>query len=221
MSSSKNVQISVIIPVFNQERFMGRCLRSILNQSIPRTEYEIILIDDASTDNTPKIVEKFASELQLIKHSENKGLPASLNSGIKLANGRFIIRLDSDDYVHHEYLNILSLYLKMNSHVDAVSCDYIEVDNKENVLTRKCHKDDPIGCGIMFRIEQLIEIGLYDEEQHWHEERELMERFLKSFSLEHLNFPLYRYRKHDNNMTSNQEMMDKYKDILDHKSSLK
>ena len=99
MSSNKNVQISVIIPVYNQERFIGRCLRSILNQSISRSEYEIILIDDASTDNTSKIVEKYASEIHLVQHTENKGLPASLNAGIKLANGRFIIRLDSDDYV--------------------------------------------------------------------------------------------------------------------------
>ena len=213
MSSNKNVQISVIIPVYNQERFIGRCLRSILNQSIPRKEYEIILIDDASTDNTTEVIKKYLSDIQLIQHTENNGLPASLNTGIKQANGRFIIRLDSDDYVHYEYLNILSLYLKMNSNVDAVSCDYFEVDDKETILTRKCHKDNPIGCGIMFRIEQLIEIGLYDEEQRWHEERELMDRFLKSFSLKHLNFPLYRYRKHDSNMTSNKEMMDKF-DVL-------
>ena len=217
MSSNKNVQISVIIPVYNQERFIGRCLRSILNQSIPRKEYEIILIDDASKDNTLEVIKKYLSDIELIQHDENKGLPASLNTGIKQANGRFIIRLDSDDYVHYEYLNLLSLYLKMNSHVDAVTCDYFEVDNKEKILKRKSHKDYPIGCGIMFRIEQLIEIGLYDEEQLWHEERELMDRFLKSFSLEHLNFPLYRYRKHDSNMTSNKEMMNKYDSILQKK----
>lgn len=210
MPVQSSLQISVIIPVFNQERFIGRCLRSILSQSMDQKEYEIIVIDDCSTDNTLRALEKFSDQIILLKQSENKGLPTALNTGIKKAKGRFIIRLDSDDYVHFEYLNILSLYMKMNSHVDAVSCDYLEVDDKEEIISRHSHEENPIGCGIMFRIEQLIEIGLYNEEQLWHEERELMDRFLKKFKVSHLQFPLYRYRKHDNNMTKNNEMMEKY-----------
>ena len=96
---------------------------------------------------------------------ENKGLPTALNRGIKKSKGRFIIRLDSDDYVHFEYLNILSLFMKMNSNVDAVSCDYLEVDDKEKIIDRHYYEENPIGCGVMFRIEQIIEIGLYNEEQ--------------------------------------------------------
>lgn len=210
MRVKNNVQISVIIPVYNQERFIGRCLRSILNQSISLDEYEIIVIDDFSKDNTLKILEKYDDQIKIIKHKKNEGLPKALNNGIKSANGRFIIRLDSDDYVHYEYLNILSLYLKMNSEIDAVSCDYFEVNDKEEIIKRHSHSKNPIGCGIMFRIEQLIEIGLYNENQLWNEERELMERFLKQFSIEYLKYPLYRYRQHENNMTKNKEMMKKY-----------
>jgi glycosyltransferase involved in cell wall biosynthesis len=210
MPVQNNIQISVIIPVFDQERFIGRCLRSILSQSMDQKEYEIIVIDDCSTDNTLRALEKFSDQIILLKQSENKGLPTALNTGIKKAKGRFIIRLDSDDYVHFEYLNILSLYMKMNSHVDAVSCDYLEVDDKEEIISRHSYEENPIGCGVMFRIEQLIEIGLYNEEQLWHEERELMDRFLKKFTVSHLQFPLYRYRQHDNNMTKNNEMMEKY-----------
>ena len=204
------VQISVIIPVFNQERFVGRCLRSILNQSIDKKEYEIIVIDDCSNDKTLEVLDNFSNEIILIKHQENKGLPTALNTGIKKSNGRFIIRLDSDDYVHFEYLNILSLYLKMNADVDAVSCDYIEVNDKEELISRYSHALKPIGCGIMFRIEQIIEIGLYDEKQLWNEEEELMIRFSKKHSVIHLNFPLYRYRRHENNMTNNDKMMRKF-----------
>jgi len=210
MSSKYNKQISVIIPVYNQERFIGRCLRSILNQSLPLADYEIIIIDDCSQDNSLIILDKYIDQIHLIKHEENKGLPTALNTGIKAANGRFIIRLDSDDYVHNEYLNVLSLYLKMNSDIDAVCCDYFEVDDKENILKRHSHIKNPIGCGIMFRIEQLIEIGLYDEKQLWNEERELMIRFSKKFLIEHLKFPFYRYRQHENNMTKNDQMMKKY-----------
>jgi glycosyltransferase involved in cell wall biosynthesis len=197
-------------PFFNQERFIGRCLRSILSQSMDQKDYEVIVIDDCSSDNTLRVMNKFLEDVILIKQKENKGLPTALNTGIKKAKGRFIIRLDSDDYVHFEYLNILSLYMKMNSHVDAVSCDYLEVNNKEEIISCHSYEENPIGCGIMFRIEQLIEIGLYNEEQLWHEERELMDRFLKKFKVSHLQFPLYRYRQHDNNMTKNDEMMEKY-----------
>lgn len=210
MPVQDNIQISVIIPVFNQERFIGRCLRSILSQSMDQKDYEVIVIDDCSRDNTLRAMDRFLEDVILIKQKENKGLPTALNTGIKKAKGRFIIRLDSDDYVHFEYLNILSLFMKMNSNVDAVSCDYLEVDDKEKIIDRHYYEENPIGCGIMFRIEQLIEIGLYNEEQLWHEERELMDRFLKKFIVYHIQFPLYRYRQHDKNMTKNDEMMEKF-----------
>ena len=213
MSTNYNKQISVIIPVFNQERFIGRCIRSILDQSLPLSEYEIIVIDDCSQDDTLKIISKYIDSINLIKQKVNKGLPTALNSGIKAANGRFIIRLDSDDYVHFEYLNILSLYLKMNSEVDAVSCDYFEVNNKEEILNRYSQDLNPLGCAVMFRIEHLIDIGLYKESQLWNEEKELLNRFLEKYSITHLNLPLYRYRKHDGNMTNNKEMMSKFEFI--------
>lgn len=217
MSFKYKKQISVIIPVFNQERYIGRCIRSILDQSLPLSDYEIIIIDDCSQDNTLKILNNYSDQINLIKHKVNKGLPTALNSGIKAAKGRFIIRLDSDDYVHFEYLNILSLYLKMNPKVDAVSCDYLEVNENEEILNRYSQDLKPVGCAVMFRIEHLIDIGLYNETQLWNEEKELMNRFLEKHSITHLNFPLYRYRKHDGNMTNDEEMMSKFKVIQKNK----
>tara|TARA_B100000963_G_C22543248_1_gene633223 strand:- start:370 stop:1026 length:657 start_codon:yes stop_codon:yes gene_type:complete len=217
MSSRYIKQISVIIPVFNQERYIGRCIRSIIDQSLPLSDYEIIVIDDCSHDNTLKILNKYSDQINLIKHKVNKGLPTALNTGIKAAIGRFIIRLDSDDYVHFEYLNILSLYLKMNSEVDAVSCDYLEVNDKEEILNRYSQDLRPLGCAVLFRIEHLIDIGLYKETQLWNEEKELMNRFLEKYSITHLNFPLYRYRKHDGNMTNDNEMMTKFEVIQKNK----
>ena len=69
----------------------------------------------------------------------------------------------------------------------------------------------------MFRIEHLIDIGLYKETQLWNEEKELMNRFLEKYSITHLNFPLYRYRKHDGNMTNDKEMMTKFEVIQKNK----
>ena len=206
--------ISIIIPAHNQECYIGRCLRSVLNQTYPRGDYEIIVIDDASSDRTAYALELFESEIVLIRNDEQLGLPASLNKGIRQARGRFIIRLDGDDYVHGEYLNVLALHLDLNSHFDAVACDYLMVDDQEEVLKQINCMEDPIGCGIMFRIDHLIDIGLYDEGFLSREEEDLRIRFEKKYSIERVALPLYRYRRHDNNMTNNEERMSDFAETL-------
>ncbi len=201
---------SIIVPVYNTEKFIGRCLRSALNQSVERDDYEIIVINDASTDRTAFSLDLFADEIRLIEHTERKGLPACLNAGIRAARGQFVVRLDADDYVHREYLNILMLHLLLNPGLDAVSCDYLMVDDDENIIEHKNSADAPIGCGIMFRIEDLIEIGAYDEAFTRREDEDLRLRFLVDHTIQRVHLPLYRYRQHDNNMSTNVEQMDRF-----------
>ena len=215
----KSVQISVIIPVYNQEKYIGRCLRSLLKQTISPNDFEIIVINDASSDNTEKALSLFMNDITYIKNKKQKGLPASLNIGIKNAKGQFVIRVDSDDYVHWEYLNVMSMHLQLNHDIDAIACDYYIVDSFQNIISHNNCIDKPIGCGIMFRIEQLIEIGLYDEEFLTREEEDLRVRFLKQYQIVRLQLPLYRYRRHANNITNNQERMNKFSKKLNEKHS--
>ena len=108
-------------------------------------------------------------------------MPFTLNNGLK-AKGRFVIRVDADDYVHSQYLNIMSLFLSLNDHFDAVACDYHLVDDDENIM-KTVTDEEPIGCGIMFRMHQIIDIGLYDEEMKTHEDKDLgldLKRSIKS-----------------------------------------
>jgi len=209
--------ISVIIPVHNQQNYLGRCLRSILDQSLVKEDYEIIVIDDGSTDDSKNIYNIFIDNIVLIKQTKKSGLPSALNKGIKSAKGRFIIRLDSDDYVHHEYLKILSLFLSLNDDIDAVACDYLLVNEDEKVIELKNCMDYPIGCGIMFRQSHIVELGLYDEKQLIHEEKDLRIRFLNKYKIKRIELPLYRYRKHENNMTNNEELMLHYDKLLNKK----
>jgi len=202
--------ISIIIPAHNQERYIGRCLRSVLNQTYERGNYEIIVIDDASSDRTDYALELFESEIVLIRNEEQLGLPGSLNKGIRKARGRYVIRLDADDYVHAEYLNVLSMHLDLNSQFDAVACDYLLVDDQEDVLKQMNCMDAPIGCGIMFRIDHLIDIGLYDEVFLSREEEDLRIRFEKKYAIERVALPLYRYRRHENNMTNDEDRMNDF-----------
>lgn len=211
-------KISVIVSAYNQERFIGRCLRSLLNQTLTHSEYEVIVINDGSTDQTSYaidlFVDPFNSVVKLIKNDLNLGLPASLNKALKVSQAKYVVRVDSDDFVNSNFLNFLYCYLEMNQTVDAVACDYLLIDDMEREL-KKCNcLDKPIACGIMFQKQHLFNIGLYDEKFLCKEEQDLMIRFKKKYNLDRLNLPLYRYRRHEGNMTNDHKMMEDHKKNL-------
>lgn len=195
-------KISVIIPAFNQEKYVARCLRSITNQSMNRKDYEIIVINDGSTDNTAKAIDTFKNDIKLIENKKNVGLPKALNIAIKKSKSKYIVRLDSDDYVNTDFLKILYLYIQNNEEVDAAACDYYLVNDNEVVLKRENCEDNPIACGIIFKTKNLIELGLYDEEFLLHEDKDLRQRFNKKFKIYRVPVPLYRYRRHQKNITN-------------------
>ena len=210
--------ISVIIPVFNGEKFIGRCLRSLLNQTLSREKYEIIVINDASTDKTEYALKLFKEDIKVIKNKKNIGLPASLNKGINLSNSEFIVRVDSDDYVGVHFLQILSEFLLRNKYMHAVACDYVLIDEKEKVISRENCLSKPIGCGIMFRKKFLKKINLYDETLLRHEEQDLRKRFLMDYKIFRAEIPLYRYRRHKDNITNDKEEMGYHLKMLKKKT---
>jgi GT2 family glycosyltransferase len=113
--------------------------------------------------------------------------------------------------VNNEFLHLLHGFLRENRYMDAVACDYLLVDEQEEVLARNNCLTDPIACGIMFRTEQLIDIGLYDESFLLHEETDLRMRFLKKHTIHRLELPLYRYRRHANNSTNDAAAMEHHR----------
>ncbi|NVJ91191.1 MAG: glycosyltransferase family 2 protein [Methylocystaceae bacterium] len=207
-------EISVIIPAFNEEKHIGRSIRSILKQNIIGERFEVIVVNDASTDRTDYALNIFKDEIRIINNDENLGLPGSLNKAIKTARGKYIVRVDADDYVTADYLYIMHRFLEENTYMDAIACDYLLVDDLENVLQRVNCMEQPIGCGIMFRTDHLIEIGLYDDGFLMHEDRDLRTRFLKRYNISRLELPLYRYRRHAENMTNDTQKWDHYEEQL-------
>lgn len=208
------VQVSVIVPAYNEELFVGRCLRSLLKQSLAHTEYEIIVVDDGSTDGTVAALSVFSDSIRLIRNKTNQGLPQSLNTGILSARGQFIVRVDADDYVHYEYLKILMMHLQLNHEIDAVACDYLLVNERQDVIRHVDCSAEPIGCGIMFRLSQLIDVGLYDPDFLRCEEEELRKRFERKYSIDKVRLPLYRYRMHEDNMSRDEALMKFYRSKL-------
>lgn len=103
MNLSK-VKLSIIIPIYNVENYLRKCVESVLNQDI--LDYEIILVDDGSPDACPQICDSYAAEHNKIRvvHQENGGLSAARNSGIEVAQGEYIMFVDSDDFIEPNIL---------------------------------------------------------------------------------------------------------------------
>ena len=99
--------ISVIIPVYQVVPYLKQCIESIINQTY--SNLEIILIDDGSTDESGKICDQYADTDNRINvvHQENKGLSASRNKGIELANGEYLSFIDSDDWVDQRFIDVM------------------------------------------------------------------------------------------------------------------
>lgn len=103
--------ISIILPVYNVEQYLEECLESILNQTYQN--FEVICVNDASPDNSLKILEKYAQKdnrFKIVSHKKNKGLSAARNTGLKNAKSEYIVCIDSDDKVLPTYLETLAKY---------------------------------------------------------------------------------------------------------------
>lgn len=210
-NKDKIMKVSIIITCYNREKHIARAIRSALSQSFEKDQYEVIVVDDGSSDNSLQIIKDFEDDVRIIEHKENKGLPTARNNGIKKAKGRFIVHLDSDDYMQEDLIYIEYLHLAFNPDWGAVACDYYEIDENEEHVRRLDSSRNPIACGLMFRKENLIDIGLYNEEMLLCEDEELRERYEKKFKIGFVKLPLYRYLKHNENMTNDEARVTKYR----------
>ena len=122
---------SIIIPVFNSEKFIKECVQSVLSQNF--NNLEIILINDYSTDRSGKICKELKlnnlNKLKLIQNKKNLGVGASRNIGLNLANGKYIIFLDSDDYLIQNSLDYLYKRIKLKDYPEVIFNHIIQ--NKE------------------------------------------------------------------------------------------
>ena len=129
------IKVSVIIPIYNVEKYLEDCLNSVINQTLK--DIEIICIDDCSTDNSVSILEEFAKKdnrIIIIKNEENRGAGYTRNIGIKNSNGEYIGFVDSDDYISKDYFeNLYNTAKKYNS--DLVNTlNMIKIENNKKIF---------------------------------------------------------------------------------------
>ena len=132
--------LSIIIPVYNVENYLALCVESLLNKNYAKYQYEVILVDDGSTDKSGIICDKLKSKYENIKviHKSNGGLSSARNAGIKVEKGEWISFIDSDDIVIENYIKIITSIIK-NYHLDIVMFRYLPF-NEEKYLDNSLRK---------------------------------------------------------------------------------
>jgi glycosyltransferase involved in cell wall biosynthesis len=169
----------------------------------------VIVVDDASTDKSWEVIDSFKDKIVPIKLDVNVGVAEAANIGIRNALGRFVILVDSDDYISENTLLFMNEILDKNHDIGFVYGDLVRVDKEENVIER-INLDTPEkifrhGAGIAFRKSYLETLGLYDKMYKNAEDHELLSRYIKNFNGFRLPIPFYKYTKHDTNITNNEE----------------
>lgn len=212
----KNIKASIIVTNYNYSKYLARCLRSCFNQSLNRNLYEVILIDDNSSDSSLKVASKFKKEknFYIIRNKKNLGVAGSANQGILKSRAEFVVRVDADDFVSNDFLRFLIFYLQDNKSAFCVSCDYHYVDDNEVKYKRVRYDEVPVSCGVMYRKDKLIQLGMYNVKFKHREEEELRARLGSMYKIHNLGISLYRYRKHKSNKTKQLKNMESYKNKL-------
>ena len=149
--------LSLIVPVFNSEKFLAKCLDSLCNQKT-NYKYEVICINDGSTDGSQQIIEQFQKKYNnvVVHFQQNGGISSARNKGIELSTGRYIGFIDNDDTVSKDYVQTL-LDTANNTDADLIQCGYTEISLDGNLIRETCNKD--------LVIENTDKKGLFDNVQ--------------------------------------------------------
>jgi glycosyltransferase involved in cell wall biosynthesis len=210
--------ISIIITNYNYSQYVCRAIRSCLNQSVSEL-IETIIVDDCSDDNSVDIINDNFSSSDVRKFflDKNMGVAYCSNLAIKKAKGMYVMRVDADDYIHYKMAEYLLEFVLMNDEYTYAYCDHIKVDKKEKKFERVyLNNDDALlnhGAGILFKKSHLESIGLYEEDMFNCEDMLLLKKLRQNnFNGIYVQLPLYRYFKHDNNMTNDLKNRKKWAD---------
>lgn len=210
MNMNALVEVSIILPCYNDSLFIEQAVNTALAQTL--TNIEIILIDDGSNNETKEILKKLQSKFSNLITQDNLGQSAARNAGIKIAKGKYIFVLDSDDFVEPTFCAKAYTILTTNPEVKIVSCfaNLIYEDKPVELykpsggtIEKFLFKNGALGTS-MFRKDDWNQVGGYDETMRkgW-EDWEFFIRLLKgggeAFVIDE---PLYNYRKRSRSTTS-------------------
>lgn len=207
-TSGESPKISVVIATYNYGKFISRAVDSVLAQTMKN--YEIIVVDDGSTDNTQEILAGYGDRIRIIKQ-ENQGYVKAKNRGLREARGEYVILLDADDEFLPQILEKLSEALEKDTAAVFAYCDYHEMEStgKKKLISLKENLFNSVGIGILFRKSVLEEAGLYDVGLIFPEYDLLLKIQQKGYGGVDVNTPLFVYYRHKGSITTDKEKVEK------------
>ncbi len=207
-----NSKVSIIMSVYKGERFLQESVESIINQTFKN--FEFIIINDGSTDNTAKTLESYTDPRIRLFNQENMGLTKSLNKAIKLSSGKYIARMDADDIALPERLQKQVDFLDANPDVGVVGTGNLVIDEQGKVIGRKVYPSfdselrraligyNPfLHASVMIKREVFEIVGIYNERNAKGQDYELWFRIANHFKLANLPEILMSHRWRGDNIS--------------------
>lgn len=208
---------SIIIPVYNTEKYLHKCIDSVLQQTY--NEYEIIIVNDGSTDSSAEILHSYEKSFRCIQvvTQPNKGLGGARNTGIDRATGDYLVFLDSDDYLREDMLEVINQMLEKQM-FDVIAFDAYTVNQDgtvQSICSARRHGEsctnlsgrdllmmEPTSCFKVYRKSLFQENKIYFPEKLWYEDFATIPRIaLHVEKMAYIKEPLYYYLQNPNSIT--------------------
>ncbi|RXG26918.1 glycosyltransferase family 2 protein [Leeuwenhoekiella marinoflava] len=201
-------KVSIILPTYNGQAYIEEAIASILNQTF--IDFELIVVDDCSTDHTPKLLEFFRlqdSRIKIITNKHNLKLPASLNVGHRMAQGEYLTWTSDDNTLHSDFLERLVKVLETSGEDVVYSNFNVINDQSKHIRVYKVSPvillpfENGIGASFLYRKEVFQKFN-YNEDLHGIEDYDFWVRAANHFKFKHTSEVLYSYRVHKNSLTT-------------------
>jgi glycosyltransferase involved in cell wall biosynthesis len=212
--TEKTPETSIVLPVYNAQEYIAKCIASTISQTY--TDFELIIIDDGSTDKTLEIIKEFRDNRIRFFARKHLGIVEQLNFGLNEAKGKYFARLDSDDYNHPLRIDRQVNFLKQNSDISIVGCNIFQFQNNSKrflirrypeqhaeieyqmpIISSFCHPT------ILTYTNLMKGVGYYNKNYESAEDHELFLRMLsEGVKMHNIQDALYYYRLHEKSVTS-------------------
>ena len=212
--------VSVLMPVYNGDKFMHEAIDSIINQSYKN--FEFIIINDGSDDNSSEIISSYKdSRIRLIDNKKNIGLVSSLNRGLDVVRGEYVARMDCDDISTKDRLDVQVKFMDKNKQIGASGSFYYLMRNKKKAIADFPLTEKEIECFLLFNSPiahptSILRMSLikknhlrYSSEYIHAEDYDLWSRISEYSELANIARPLLYYREHEKQITNVERVSDK------------
>lgn len=224
--------ITVLMPVYNAEKYLREAIDSVLAQTY--TDFEFLIVNDGSTDNSLNIIKSYSDKRIRLINRENGGVSAALNTGLTTAKGSFIVRFDADDVCYPDRIRLQYEFMKKNpeyvlagSDADYINKDgeYIFTFNNAGYTDEVIREKSLLGCPfihstVIYRKQDVLDLGGYEVKAHTFEDYFLWIQLLKKGKVCNFDFPLIKVRFNPESVTvDNRDYTYTFKSL--HKKALK